>query len=486
MLRKKVAIIGIDGMYPNLLEKILRKGLMPYLSEKIRDSLHGTLKSTIPPYTPTAWTSISTGVSPVKHGIYGFFVRKSDIEVRLANASDIRYPRIWEMLSIMKKHSVVINIPLIHPFNKMIFRHGDIIITGWNSPVKAIFPSSLRSLKLLDMLAESSQEFRQISRYSPQRYIKAIEQMLEIKILAIRKLLKMGEWSLFYIILSETDWLMHKFVSLHEVANPHKFKRIFRIIDKLIAIISNNVDLTIICSDHGFKCYRRTLYVNMLLSKLGYLKVKHQSRALSKLHVLINNPLVRLLLNQPLIRKRIDGARLKIGESEVMHSIIDLRKTIAYSPEYFIIFVRRGYIKQVKESLSKVITVYEPQELYGKKNPWDPELITTNFNGTAVSSNLNRGIIASRRLFVEKVTPHHAPDGIFIAFGDIRSGGAINNISIYDIAPTVLAYLGLPTPHDTDGRVIEKIALDTNQQTNYTDKWRILRRLRAKFFKYKN
>ena len=49
----------------------------------------------------------------------------------------------------------------------------------------------------------------------------------------------------------------------------------------------------------------------------------------------------------------------------------------------------------------------------------------------------------------------HGPDGIIILRGaGVRSGGEIQAASIYDIAPTVLALLGLPIPEDLRGRVL--------------------------------
>ena len=49
----------------------------------------------------------------------------------------------------------------------------------------------------------------------------------------------------------------------------------------------------------------------------------------------------------------------------------------------------------------------------------------------------------------------HGPEGIIILRGtDVRPGGEIRAASIYDIAPTVLALLGLPVPEDLRGRVL--------------------------------
>ena len=49
-----------------------------------------------------------------------------------------------------------------------------------------------------------------------------------------------------------------------------------------------------------------------------------------------------------------------------------------------------------------------------------------------------------------------APDGIFVARGPLfRRGAALGEVSVYDVAPTVLHVLGLPVARDMEGRVPE-------------------------------
>ncbi len=49
----------------------------------------------------------------------------------------------------------------------------------------------------------------------------------------------------------------------------------------------------------------------------------------------------------------------------------------------------------------------------------------------------------------------HRLHGVFIAWGpEIRSGGAVENARLLDLAPTILHLLHLPVPDDMDGRVL--------------------------------
>lgn len=52
----------------------------------------------------------------------------------------------------------------------------------------------------------------------------------------------------------------------------------------------------------------------------------------------------------------------------------------------------------------------------------------------------------------------HKVHGIFIAYGkDIKKNYKINEVKIYDIAPTILHIFNLPIPNDIDGKVLIEI-----------------------------
>ena len=63
MGKQKVCIIGLDGVNTKVLDLIIGSSTK---------GVKTTLISTIPPYTPAAWTSIFTGVNPGMHGVISF------------------------------------------------------------------------------------------------------------------------------------------------------------------------------------------------------------------------------------------------------------------------------------------------------------------------------------------------------------------------------------------------------------------------------
>lgn len=66
----RVMLFGIDGLTFHILNPLIERGLLPNF-QRVRDGgVQGVLQSTTPPLTPPAWMSITTGLSPAKHGVY--------------------------------------------------------------------------------------------------------------------------------------------------------------------------------------------------------------------------------------------------------------------------------------------------------------------------------------------------------------------------------------------------------------------------------
>ena len=110
----KLAIIGLDGVSWEIMDSIIGEGYFNVVSEILDRSLKANLISTDPPWTPHAWTSIASGVNPGKHEIYSFYnVKKLDrsFQSTLVTGREACYPRIHEILSLLKVKNLVANLP---------------------------------------------------------------------------------------------------------------------------------------------------------------------------------------------------------------------------------------------------------------------------------------------------------------------------------------------------------------------------------------
>jgi len=75
LLRRKVIVIGLDGLEPSIVEAMLGRGELPNLARIQAGGNYTRLQTTYPAQTPVAWSSFITGTNPGGHGIFDFICR---------------------------------------------------------------------------------------------------------------------------------------------------------------------------------------------------------------------------------------------------------------------------------------------------------------------------------------------------------------------------------------------------------------------------
>lgn len=116
-LSTSVLVIGLDGATWRLLAPWARAGRLPALASLMARGTWGPLTSTVPALTLPAWSSFMTGKNPGGHGIYAFHRMAFDRydSAGLANATDLRAVRIWDVAARAGKRVGVINVPPSYP-----------------------------------------------------------------------------------------------------------------------------------------------------------------------------------------------------------------------------------------------------------------------------------------------------------------------------------------------------------------------------------
>ncbi len=64
MSSEKVFILGLDGASPEVIESLMAQGKLPTFERVKREGVMGSLRTTIPPITGSAWSSFMTGKNP--------------------------------------------------------------------------------------------------------------------------------------------------------------------------------------------------------------------------------------------------------------------------------------------------------------------------------------------------------------------------------------------------------------------------------------
>jgi hypothetical protein len=70
-----VFVVGVDGMDPVILERLMGAGEMPNFQALSREGSFKSLGTSVPPQSPVAWSNFVTGMDPGGHGIFDFIHR---------------------------------------------------------------------------------------------------------------------------------------------------------------------------------------------------------------------------------------------------------------------------------------------------------------------------------------------------------------------------------------------------------------------------
>jgi len=72
---RRVVVLGMDGLDPDLLKRYMAEGHLPNFARLIKDGWFSLLRTTWPPQSPTAWSTFITGKNPGGHGVFDMVIR---------------------------------------------------------------------------------------------------------------------------------------------------------------------------------------------------------------------------------------------------------------------------------------------------------------------------------------------------------------------------------------------------------------------------
>ncbi len=435
----RVAVIGLDGAN-NVTAKLAG----------LSDQHLYTLLSTIPPYTPPAWTSMITGVNPAKHGIIGWQkVNAIDLSVKLFNSHDVKYPRVNEILDLHGLKSIMINLPLMYPFTGVSRKKNSIIVSDWASPKQEIYPKELGN-KYREFLIDPPHRLEKFE-HRKREYISLLEEFLEKRIQMYYDLIENYEWNLFFIVFSEVDWISHLFPQVLEGKDIHLVISVFNRIKKFIKTASDLSDITLIVSDHGFEIKRKILYVNQILKNGGYIRYGKASAVLKSLRRIIPKKFRRKIARTLHTQASVIGI-MKYGSNP------ENFKAFMIEPSTWGVYVRdRNVMHDLVKYLSKstyISDVVLSEHIYsGEHLDKLPQIFLVPEKGVKFSHEL-KGIEVK-----DTYKGDHEMHGVLGVLGTSASKEIqfTSQPKVWDIAPTILYALGVPVPDDVDGRVLLEI-----------------------------
>ena len=126
----RVLCLGLDGADYDLVRALLAQGRLPTLGRLARDGTFGPLRSTVPAFTPTAWSSFLTGLNPGGHGVFAFTTNPSTGARRIASAATRAGTPLWRSLGAAGVRSAYVTIPFTHPAEPI----DGLLVTGFGGP----------------------------------------------------------------------------------------------------------------------------------------------------------------------------------------------------------------------------------------------------------------------------------------------------------------------------------------------------------------
>ncbi len=482
----RTLLLGLDGATFTILRPLMDQGRMPFLKKFIEDGVQATLMSTPCPVTPPAWTSMTTGVNPGQHGIFDFIAADDtgdSIKFHMETARGVQAETLW---SIVNRHGMkagVMNFPVSYlapPFEGYMvpgFITARVLKMGVQPRP---FYDEIKQLPGFDLQAiswnsEGGETTLGAARMKDFESLKTWVDRLKKKELGwysiAKALIEKNDCELIAMVFEGVDRLQHlmwdlidpAFFPEHptetDIAGRDYCFSYYTLVDsylqQLVEAAGPDTRI-IIASDHGFGSTTELVYVNAWLAQNGYLTWKEGAAkdAVGMMH----NVNMRSHFDSIDLENTVAYARTASANGIYIRVAGEGRKGGVKPEDYEKVReeIRTGLLdfKDPKDGKPVVIKAVTRDEAFpGRANELAPDITVTLRDGGFVS------ILNSDELVVQRpeVKGTHRPEGVIFAGGPgIRKGVSLDELSILDVAPTLMHSLGLPVPEDFEGRVIEE------------------------------
>ena len=267
----RVFALGLDGVGPDVWTRLRERDWLPTLGPLF--GCVGPLRSTVPPLTAPAWTSIATGLNPGRHGVLDFWTRPRPGRPRaLIGNSAAR--TFWEIASAQGFGVGVFNYPLSYPPRPV----NGFWVSGMNTPrgvTDFATPASLAA-RLADFSPDIAADIvsKRDLRHRPDDRVALLRDLitlqanhLETGLIALRES-DPHALQLFVFALTTTDRFLHFFwdcvapsASSSDGSQPSALmdlaRRFWTDLDRGVArwLDLAGADVALLFSDHGFGAY---------------------------------------------------------------------------------------------------------------------------------------------------------------------------------------------------------------------------------------
>ena len=257
---QRTLLLGLDGACLSVLKPMFDDGDLPVLEDVFTRGAVAPLESQIPPWTPSAWPSLYTGVNPGKHGVFDF-LRFDGYDWDLVDRTDVDEWALWELLSRRDMTSVVVNVPVTAPPQEF----DGALVPGYIAPeTPQCHPPGL--------LEELREELGDYQVYAPERKSDRerrhwYQRLTRMRGRAFRYLVRQFDPEFGFLQFQQTDTVFHEQPDTEAVRDV--YTAVDRELERVLDVF--DPDTVIVASDHGMGEYGGWEFrINDYLQRQGY------------------------------------------------------------------------------------------------------------------------------------------------------------------------------------------------------------------------
>jgi predicted AlkP superfamily phosphohydrolase/phosphomutase len=491
----RVFVIGIDGATFRIISPMMTLGRLPNLKVLMESGCRGNLLSTIPALSPVAWTSITTGMNPSRHGIVDFLsFDKTKRSFVFFDSRRRQAKPMWSILSEYGYRVCVVNVPMTYPVDRV----NGFMVSGLGTPPRGedlAYPREIYD-EMIKKIGNYSIDINvSIDRMNLNEILQSMRSVMVSRVSAMKFLLGKDLWDFFMIVFTTTDRAQHFFWRFMDPTHPRyeekaslrygdviyeMYERVDSAIGEILKQMTDN-DYIIVVSDHGFGSLHRGFSIGRWLWENGYLTVRTDLGGNSPSNIFRFVKRLIPLKIKYLVRKNVFRDRghhrpilLYLNENIVWE------KTRAFChkmPEATFIYFNNYAVnkKEQVDGLKKELTlklkevrdpltgsnvikdIIDGQMLFNSEASHIPDVVLVPSDNYDIYFNLYN--LGEEPLFQDNTywSGKHDPEGVFIIYGpNVKRGEEIESIHVVDIAPTVYFLSQVPLGKSLDGKVIKE------------------------------
>lgn len=460
-MSRKVIIIGLDCAEPSLAFEAYAHE-MPNLRSLRSAGCWGPLRSTLPPITVPAWTSMVSGYDPGELGLYGFRDRRpGTYAYDYASSLSVRVPRLWDILGGHGRRSLVFAVPPTYPPPSEM---SGALVSCFLTPDAGrgfTFPPTLREElhRRFGPYIVDVEDFRTDDKPA---LLQRIRRMTDQHFRMAQWMMKTLPWDLFMMVDMGLDRFHHGFWKYIDPRHP-KYLRgnpfegegaaYYGMLDAWIGRLVDEAprdSAVIIVSDHGAKRLLGGVGVNEWLLREGYLKLRGRAPSAA-------TPLSDLEIDWKRTRAWGEGGycgriHLNVRGREPQGIVEQGRDRETLLEEI------AKALAGMKDASGRVIgtRALRAGDIYRSVQGHPPDLLVLlgNLDYRGVGS-VGLGGVLTHETDMGPDDANHDFDGILVMSGDgVPASGRIQGAAIYDIAPTVCKWLDVPYNEPTMANVL--------------------------------